>query len=103
LAAPLGASGGDGGPAEGFAAGKVAANLRTDLIDRAQPGGGVEGNAGAIAPLIHATNPFMDGHILLGDLVSLGVQFHDQVAANATARAGGEVVEGVRHGPKDDA
>lgn len=81
--------------AQSFSPGKVAANLRTPVVDRAEPRLGIEGHAGAIALLVQAAHPGVLDHQLLRDIV-VRPQLHQQVAALATAGTGRDVVGEMR-------
>ena len=55
--------------AEAFAAVEVTASLRTVGVNRAKPRGGIEGDTGAVTPLVHATHAIVLDDQFLRDQV----------------------------------
>lgn len=72
------------------AAREVAAGLRALRVDRAEQGGGIEGDAGAVAALVHAAGAVMLRDVFLGHVIARA-QLHHEVAAAAAAGARGKV------------
>lgn len=69
---------------------EIAAGLRARVVDRAQQGDRVEGDAGAVATLVHAAGAGVLGDVFLGHVIARA-QFDHQVAAAAAAGARGKV------------
>jgi hypothetical protein len=72
---------------QAFAAIEVAARLRPILINGAELSDGVEGDASAVAALVHAADAAVLDHKCLRHLVHSGFQLDHQVAAAAAAGA----------------
>jgi len=66
--------------------------LRAALVDCAKPGEGIQGDAGSVAPLLHAAHTVMLDDKLLRYIVDSLPELDDQVAATAAAGAGGKVI-----------
>ena len=87
--------GGRGGLAEDlaakhFAAAKLAARLRARLVEGAKLCHGVQGDAGAVSPLVHAARAGVFNHERLRHHVVCSQRNH-QVAAAAAAGAGWDI------------
>jgi hypothetical protein len=68
------------------------AHGRPALVDRAKPGDGIEGDAHAIAALVHAANPLMLDDILLRHIVDARQKLYHEAATASAAGAGGKIV-----------
>jgi hypothetical protein len=79
--------------AERLAAGEVPAGLGAGRVDRAEHARRIQGDAGAIAALVHAARAVMLDYEFLRHHVT-GPQFDHQVAAAAAAGAGREIEVG---------
>jgi hypothetical protein len=76
---------------------EVATDLRAPLINRAELRRTVERHTCAIAPLVHATHATVLDNELLWNVIKDRVEFDDEMAALATAGAGGKIVGKERH------
>lgn len=84
-------------PAQRLAAVEVAAGLRSVGVDGAEEGGGIEGDAGAVAALVHAAHARVLGDEFRGNNVA-GPQLDHEVAAAAATGARGKIGMGVDEG-----
>ena len=79
--------------AERFAASKLAAGLGAALINRAEACIRIEGYAGSVALLVHATHTLPLDHHFLGHVVYKRSEFDHEVTAFSAAGAGGHIQE----------
>lgn len=73
---------------------EVAAGLRALLVDGAEQRDRIEGDAGAIAALVHATGALALDDEFLGDVISR-TQLHHEMATAATAGTRGKIGMGI--------
>ena len=90
---------GDRAAAQGFAAREVAAGLRPLFVDGAKARRGIEGDACAVAVLVHAADTGALDHEFPGNVIA-SLELDDEMAAQAAAGAGGEVVGEAGHRPR---
>jgi len=80
---------------------KFAANPRAILVDGATARHRIQGDARAIAGLVHEASAVILRHEFLGDKVHVGFQFDEQVAATGAADAGRYIRVWIRrNGPR---
>ena len=77
-------------PAKGFAAVEIAAGLRAISVNGTEERGGIEGDTGAVAVLVHAAHTGVFGDEFLRHVVTRP-QFNHEMAAAAAAGARGKV------------
>ena len=81
-----------------------AAHARPALVDRAKEGHGVQGDACAVAVLVHEQRALMLDRELPRDIVDAGRDFHRKVTTAAASETCGKSIEGVwHHGSVDNA
>lgn len=88
--------------AEGFAAVEVATGLRALVVDRAELRDGVQGDAGAVAALIHATRAVVFDDEFFRRVIACAELDHP-MTATAAAGAGGKIGVRVDGADKDSA